>query len=156
MENDDGTVVQLEDGQYFNPDYLQVHRIISRSKEQYLVKWKGLGYDECTWEAADDIANDAEIARYFRYSEPPPIGGKERRGTGREPHARKSAVGIKRQVEEMTFNGGRQLREYQLDGVSWMAYNFLHSQPSLLADEMVSTQTLTHSLNLCSCHLLSH
>ena len=146
-ENEDGSLVQLEDGQYFNPDYLQVDRIISRQREEYYVKWKGLGYDECTWEEGADIANDAEIARYFQYSRPPldENGQPLRPLTGKEAHVRKSVIGIRKQVEELKFKGGRQLREYQIEGVAWMAYNFLHSQPSLLADEMVHTHTHSHT-----------
>jgi len=33
---------------------------------QYLVKWKGLGYDECTWESPADLLPkfEAELARF--------------------------------------------------------------------------------------------
>ena len=33
---------------------------------QYLVKWKGLGYDECTWESDNDLLPKfaAELARF--------------------------------------------------------------------------------------------
>ena len=33
---------------------------------QFFVKWKGLGYEECTWEASADLQPkfDAEIARF--------------------------------------------------------------------------------------------
>lgn len=33
---------------------------------QYLVKWRGLGYDECTWEALSDLLPKfkSEIAKF--------------------------------------------------------------------------------------------
>ena len=136
VEEEDGSVVQLEEGQLFNPDYLQVHRIISRrGNNEYLVKWKGLGYEEATWESVEDIKNDAEIARYHYFSTPPNGASKAQV----DKRVIKSIVGVRAQVEQMTFKGGRQLRDYQIEGVGWMAYNFLHEQPSLLADEMVAT-----------------
>ena len=32
----------------------------------YLVKWAGLGYELCTWETKEDVANDALIAAFHK------------------------------------------------------------------------------------------
>ena len=150
---DDGSLVQLEDGQHFNPDYLLVHRIISRKGDSYLVKWKGLGYEEATWESAADIDNDAEIARYFRYSEPPPARGTEdEEALWKRNDRTRSIAGVRALVQQLPFKGGRQLRDYQVEGVTWMVYNHLHKRPSLLADEMVKQ---THTVAVaCSARAL--
>lgn len=48
----------------FNPDYIEVDRILdmSETKEEsgqtvihYLVKWKALPYEDSTWEIEDDV-----------------------------------------------------------------------------------------------------
>ena len=151
---EDGSLVQLEEGQYYNPDYLQVDRIISRKRgtrdgdDEFYVKWKGLGYEEATWETAADIDNDEEIARYFRYSQPPPPNmGEEQRRTSLV----RSQTGVTALVKQLDFKGGRQLRDYQIEGVSWMAYNYLRGRPCLLADEMVS-HTPTHTARAHTSH----
>ena len=135
-KDEHGNAQQLEEGQFFNPDYLQVERIIScRGRDsQYLVKWRGLGYEQATWELPEDIRDDAAIARYHLFSTPPQP--KETRSVGRLV---RSKAGVLEQVQRLQFKGDRQLREYQVEGVSWMAFNWTHERPSLLADEMVRT-----------------
>ena len=79
-----------DDIEYFHPDLAEVHRIISCSKTdpshatassakelekmlnsaddpdkdaQYLVKWRGLSYSECTWEYCSDLKSySAEVS----------------------------------------------------------------------------------------------
>ena len=49
------------------PEWLRVERIVSHKGgdgapddgTKYLVKWEVLGYQECTWEAAEDLADEA-------------------------------------------------------------------------------------------------
>jgi hypothetical protein len=40
--------------QLFDPEYTQIERIIGKDQDgdevEYLIKWKNLSYDECTWE----------------------------------------------------------------------------------------------------------
>lgn len=52
---------------------------------EYLVKWKELGYDECTWELENDIAafGDA-IERYRRFKKRKKRGGEDEREEGGE------------------------------------------------------------------------
>ena len=133
-QQEDGSVVELEDNQFYNPDFNEVHRIISHRRQdgKYLVKWKGLGYgfDELTWETVADIDNDAEIARYHRYSRLPT------EAVPRIPHPLQQPK-VRARVDELTFGNDRELREYQKEGVSWMCFNWLQGpRPSLLADEM--------------------
>ena len=131
-EQEDGSVVELEDNQFYNPDFNQVHRVVSHRKQdgRYLVKWKGLGYDELTWETVADIDNDAEIERYHRYSRLP------NRTVPTIPRPLPQPK-VREMVDKLTFENDRELREYQKEGVSWMCFNWLQGlRPSLLADEM--------------------
>lgn len=44
---------------------------------------------------------------------------------------------VKRGVPLAPYRGGPlQLRPYQIDGVAWLAYNYLHKRSAILADEM--------------------
>jgi hypothetical protein len=36
------------------------------NRTMYLVKWKGLGYEFCTWESKDDIGNDSLISQFHQ------------------------------------------------------------------------------------------
>ena len=38
------------------------------NRMEFLCKWRGLSYDDCTWERAEDINNDFEIERFYRYT----------------------------------------------------------------------------------------
>ena len=48
------------------PEWLQVERIVAHKGgagepddgTKYLVKWEVLGYQECTWEATEDLTDD--------------------------------------------------------------------------------------------------
>lgn len=70
---------QLEE-EAFNPDYVEIDRVLdvsettdAESNEQtkhYLVKWRGLPYDDSTWELEEDIEKE-KIEQFFRFKEPP-------------------------------------------------------------------------------------
>jgi len=71
----------MDEDELFNPDYVEVDRVIdmktstdSTTGEEtalYLVKWRSLPYDECTWELAQDIDTE-KIEAFFRVKDPPP------------------------------------------------------------------------------------
>ena len=54
------------DGCTFNTVHIASLRVCTGLGVLYYVKWKGLGYDECSWEAPADLLPkfSAEIARY--------------------------------------------------------------------------------------------
>lgn len=57
--------MQPEDEEYFNPEYVEVDRVLEKSSSidpvtseevtHYLVKWRALSYEESTWELAQDV-----------------------------------------------------------------------------------------------------
>lgn len=57
--------IQFDEGEYFNPDFIVVDRILDKAitKDEdsdemvthYLVKWASLPYEESTWELANDV-----------------------------------------------------------------------------------------------------
>jgi len=71
----------MDEDELFNPDYVEVDRVIdmktstdAASSEEtalYLVKWRSLQYDECTWELAQDIDTE-KIQSFLAVKDPPP------------------------------------------------------------------------------------
>ena len=71
----------MDEDELFNPDYVEVDRVIDMKTSTdvttgdettlYLVKWRSLQYDECTWELAHDIDTE-KIQAFLRVKDPPP------------------------------------------------------------------------------------
>ena len=106
----------------------------------YLVKWRGLGYEGCTWEYARVAGADA-IAAY-----------EERQ----KVLANKAASDAEPPTPEvdvpMSFKDGRTLRDYQRAGVQWMRWNYVRGRSVILGDEMglgktAQSATLLHCLH---------
>jgi SNF2 family DNA or RNA helicase len=116
----------MDEDELFNPAYVEVDRILDSSKttdpitgeetHHYLVKWRGLSYEESTWEVGADVER-AKIVAYEEYSTPPDE-------EHRQPVARPSASRWKKMEESPVYKNGNQLREYQLEGVSWLLFNW--------------------------------
>ena len=71
----------MDDGEYFNPDYVECERVLDVSNvadpegsgEQltyYLVKWRSLPYEDSTWELEPDVDKD-KIAEFMKWRDPP-------------------------------------------------------------------------------------
>ena len=100
---------------------------------RYLVKWRGLPHEECTWECADDIAAyqsaiDAflDLEQLTTTKQPPAVVSKKFRVLTEQP---------------AYLNAG-ELREYQMEGLNWLLHNWCRGINGILADE-VSTTTIS-------------
>eukprot|EP00994_Dinema_validum_P000661 NODE_1130_length_1088_cov_83.394610_g871_i1.p1 GENE.NODE_1130_length_1088_cov_83.394610_g871_i1~~NODE_1130_length_1088_cov_83.394610_g871_i1.p1 ORF type:complete len:330 (-),score=44.02 NODE_1130_length_1088_cov_83.394610_g871_i1:4-993(-) len=64
-----------QEREYFNPIFTEVDRIVDHvgveENIKYLVKWKGLSYDECTWEDPADVDAPTKIAQYHNWQQFP-------------------------------------------------------------------------------------
>ena len=69
---------QQEEEELFNPEYVEVDRILDvfdmddPSKpgghlRYFLVKWKVLAYEEASWELETDIKDRIKIERFYRF-----------------------------------------------------------------------------------------
>lgn len=116
-------------------DYKKVERVIgsreSDGQTEYYVKWKRLFYDCSTWETAELISEIAqpEIDRYLdRCSHPPASNKTESNPASRAPFEPMHGT------PDFLKNG--ELKDFQVKGVNFMAYNWVRSRNVVLADEM--------------------
>ncbi|XP_022820443.1 chromodomain-helicase-DNA-binding protein 7 isoform X2 [Spodoptera litura] len=137
-------IFELLDEEPFNPDYVEVERILDMSENQdpanntvvkhYLVKWKSLQYEDSTWELEEDI--DVDKIRQFKvFSE---IPTKDKWKFKKRPSA-DQWVQLK---ESPLYKGGNTLRPYQLEGLNWLLFSWHNNRNCILADEMGLGKTI--------------
>ncbi len=105
--------------------------ITSKTTLQYLIKWKRLYYDECTWEDANEIAQIApEQIEQFQ----------KRINSKIAPTLSSNYVSHRPKFEKLSvqpsYVKGGELRDFQLTGVNWMAFLWSRNENGILADEM--------------------
>ncbi|XP_013200500.2 chromodomain-helicase-DNA-binding protein 7 isoform X1 [Amyelois transitella] len=137
-------IFELLDDEPFNPDYIEVERILDLSENQdpannsvvkhYLVKWKSLQYEDSTWELEEDIDVD-KIKQYKIFSE---IPSKDKWKYKKRPSA-DHWVQLK---ESPLYKGGNTLRPYQLEGLNWLLFSWHNNRNCILADEMGLGKTI--------------
>jgi chromodomain-helicase-DNA-binding protein 1 len=116
-------------------DYTKVERVIGtrdgEDETEYYIKWKGLYYESCTWEPASlvsEIAQDA-IDSFLDRSSRSLTSDREESN----PNTRRIHVPLKGQPSYIK-NG--QLRDFQVTGLNFLAYNWSKNRNVILADEM--------------------
>uniref|UniRef100_A0A663EC60 Chromodomain helicase DNA binding protein 7 n=1 Tax=Aquila chrysaetos chrysaetos TaxID=223781 RepID=A0A663EC60_AQUCH len=129
------------DDELFNPDYVEVDRIMdfSRSTDDngepvthYLVKWCSLPYEDSTWELKQDI-DHAKIEEFEKLMSREP----EMERVERPP-----ADDWKKSESSREYKNNNKLREYQLEGVNWLLFNWYNTRNCILADEMGLGKTI--------------
>jgi len=177
---------------YFNPEYVDVQRVIScesinvshakakhpseliegKSKPprctqsssssasdpeddiKYLVKWRGLSYGECSWERWGDIRGFyQEVFAFWQLQIPPKIPAKPMKFpsiqdyhmletspvfglTKSYPEDSEGSSRSSVLLEADASTHGLKLRDYQLEGVNWLLWNWWYKRSCILADEM--------------------
>uniref|UniRef100_A0A673JVN0 Chromodomain-helicase-DNA-binding protein 9-like n=1 Tax=Sinocyclocheilus rhinocerous TaxID=307959 RepID=A0A673JVN0_9TELE len=130
------------DEEPFNPDYVEVDRVLEVSYCEdkdtgepvvyYLVKWCSLPYEDSTWELKEDV-DQTKIKEFKKLQaakphtnrvERPPASHWKKRGQSRE------------------YCNGNCLRDYQLEGVNWLLFNWYNRRNCILADEMGLGKTI--------------
>uniref|UniRef100_A0AAQ5Z5J8 DNA helicase n=1 Tax=Amphiprion ocellaris TaxID=80972 RepID=A0AAQ5Z5J8_AMPOC len=143
-----------EDIEYFNcqeelmddlhSQYQLVERIIGIVKSaagfpDYLCKWQGLPYSECSWEDGALIAKKFQkcIDDYMSRNQSKTIPSRDCKVLKQRPRF----VPMKKQP---TYIGGEglELRDYQLDSLNWMAHSWCKGNSCILADEMGLGKTI--------------
>ncbi|XP_049425412.1 chromodomain-helicase-DNA-binding protein 3 isoform X6 [Epinephelus fuscoguttatus] len=175
----DPQYAMLEDKYYrygIKPEWMMIHRIINHSVDKkgmyhYLVKWRDLTYDQCTWERDDmDIPEFAIYkANYWRHrglsgdsrvpestgtycrdaimkedpDKPRRIRSKNQEGEEESPASPVTDPTIKyeEQPDFVTSTGGT-LHLYQLEGLNWLRFSWAQGTDTILADEMGLGKTI--------------
>ncbi len=116
-------------------DYTKVERVIGVREgdngPEYFVKWKGLYYEANTWEEESLVSEIAqgEIDRYLHRTSQTCVSDK----TETNPNTRSKHTPIREQPPYIT---GGQLRDFQITGLNFLAYNWSKNKNVILADEM--------------------
>lgn len=128
--------------------HMNVERVIahqpSKSTEtcqpDYLCKWEGLPYIECTWESGALILRNFadKIDEYLNRQKSQKIPSK----LCRVLKSRPKFVPCKTQPEYIGGREGLELRDYQLDGLNWLAHSWTKENGVILADEMGLGKTI--------------
>uniref|UniRef100_A0A3Q2WGN9 Chromodomain helicase DNA binding protein 1 n=1 Tax=Haplochromis burtoni TaxID=8153 RepID=A0A3Q2WGN9_HAPBU len=145
-----------EDIEYFNcqeelmddlrSQYQLVERIIGHSNQKsaagypdYLCKWQGLPYSECSWEDGCLIAKKFQkcIDDYMSRNQSKTIPFRDCKVLKQRPRF----VPMKKQPAYIGGDG-LELRDYQLDSLNWMAHSWCKSNSCILADEMGLGKTI--------------
>ena len=117
-------------------DVTQVERVIDiqeyvDAETRYLIKWKSVPYNDCTWENGSLVSQIAQkqIDRFLdRISKLPTSDRVES-----NPKTRSPFVPAR---EQPSYIKHGQLREFQIKGLNFLAYNWSKSKNVILADEM--------------------
>ncbi|XP_056157872.1 chromodomain-helicase-DNA-binding protein 6 [Lampris incognitus] len=130
------------DEDLFNPDYVEVDRVLEvavttdtetgEEVTHYLVKWCSLSYEEATWELQEDL-DPGKIKEFEEIQKLPA----DLRHIERPPPEKWQKLERSRD-----YRNGNQLREYQLEGMNWLLFNWYNRKNCILADEMGLGKTI--------------
>lgn len=151
-------------------EYVIVERVIGHQDmdgvQQYMIKclWsfplffpqrtnvttigKRLPYEYCTWEDEDLVSKIAQeqIDKYWDRTRYTPLSKKSETDTG----TRRSYQKLDAQPD---YVKGGELRDFQMKGLNWLAYNWTKGNNGILADEMglgKTVQTVAFMSWVCS------
>lgn len=116
-------------------DYKKVERVIGdrpgEEGTEYYVKWKGLFYDQATWEPSNLVSQIAQndIDRYINRQR------EEFKSIATESNlgSRSSFQPVR---EQPSYIQNGTLRDFQMTGLNFLAYNWVKGKNVVLADEM--------------------
>uniref|UniRef100_A0A914GUG5 Chromodomain-helicase-DNA-binding protein 7 n=1 Tax=Globodera rostochiensis TaxID=31243 RepID=A0A914GUG5_GLORO len=126
-----------DEQEYFNEDYTVVSRILDETYDEQeqqhyvFVKWRGLSYDDCTWELLQNVP-EQKVEEFRQRSIFDPCKARE------QPDRRLSAAefGQLAVPKDKVYKNDNMLREYQHEGVNWLLWTWTNGRNCILADEM--------------------
>jgi hypothetical protein len=136
----------FDDKNIINPEFTMIDRIVygwrhpSPENENimvnsYLVKWKSLPLDQATWEKDSFIKTLPDGPGAIKEYETIPDPWKKRENAlavGRRPDSSQWT----KFEESPVYKSQNMLRSYQLEGLNWLVYCWMHKQSCIIADEM--------------------
>ncbi|KAL8263418.1 hypothetical protein R6Q59_024767 [Mikania micrantha] len=129
------------------PEYTMVDRILAcrqhDEEKEYLVKWVGLGYDECYWESESDVSSFQQQIENFNR-----LQSRYRKLRKQKSNIR-DAIDSKNKLKEFQkfekspeFLTGGELHLYQLEGLNFLRFSWSKQTHVILADEMGLGKTI--------------
>ncbi|KAK6318247.1 hypothetical protein J4Q44_G00115380 [Coregonus suidteri] len=116
------------------------HKNASSSNEpEYLCKWMGLPYSECSWEDGALLGKKFQhcIDSFTNRNSSKTVPSKDCKVLKQRPRF----VALKKQPSYIG-DENLQLRDYQLDGLNWLAHSWCRCNSVILADEMGLGKTI--------------
>ena len=116
-------------------DYTKVERVVAvrdgEAGDEYFIKWKGLQYDECTWEAASLVSEHSQDKIDQFLDRASRSWQSDRSETSINSRSRMTKL-----EKQPAYVKGGQLREFQMKGLNFLALNWTRGNNVILADEM--------------------
>ncbi|XP_037388156.1 chromodomain-helicase-DNA-binding protein 5 isoform X3 [Pygocentrus nattereri] len=159
------------------PEWMIIHRILNHSFDKdgdvhYLIKWRDLPYDQCTWEVDEFDVPDYESFKQAYWDHREQMLGEDQRPLvvrkGKRPKEevkRKEAppetpvvdptIKFDQQPWYINATGGT-LHPYQLEGLNWLRFSWAQGTDTILADEMGLGKTVQTIVFLYSLYKEGH
>ncbi|XP_053725043.1 chromodomain-helicase-DNA-binding protein 5 isoform X2 [Synchiropus splendidus] len=159
------------------PEWMVIHRILNHSFDKegdvhYLIKWRDLPYDQCTWEVDDFDVPEYDTHKAFYWDHREQIVGEDQRplvsgGSNKlkveypkreiPPDAPIIDPTIKFEHQPWYINAtGGTLHPYQLEGLNWLRFSWAQGTDTILADEMGLGKTVQTIVFLYSLYKEGH
>uniref|UniRef100_A0A672MD41 Chromodomain helicase DNA binding protein 5 n=1 Tax=Sinocyclocheilus grahami TaxID=75366 RepID=A0A672MD41_SINGR len=151
------------------PEWMILHRIFNHSFDKdgdvhYLIKWRDLPYDQCTWEADDFHIPDYDTMNMVLGESHHPLlfrKGKRLKEEvkRREPPPDTPVVDPTIKFEQQQWyidDTGGTLHPYQLEGLNWLRFSWAQGTDTILADEMGLGKTVQTIVFLYSLYKEGH
>ncbi|XP_037534895.1 chromodomain-helicase-DNA-binding protein 5 [Nematolebias whitei] len=159
------------------PEWMVIHRIVNHSFDKdgdahYLIKWRDLPYDQCTWEADEFDVPEYDIHKAFYWDHREQILGEDQRplvvrkgNKLKEDYPKREVppdapiidptIKFEHQPWYINATGGT-LHPYQLEGLNWLRFSWAQGTDTILADEMGLGKTVQTIVFLYSLYKEGH
>uniref|UniRef100_A0A8C5QGR0 Chromodomain helicase DNA binding protein 5 n=1 Tax=Leptobrachium leishanense TaxID=445787 RepID=A0A8C5QGR0_9ANUR len=178
-KNKDPEYGKMEEKYYrygIKPEWMMIHRIMNHSFDKkgevhYLLKWKDLPYDQCTWEIDDiDIPYYENLKQAYWNHRELMLGEEVRtpskfkkseilndEALDRPPLTPIVDPTVKFDKQPWYINStGGTLHPYQLEGLNWLRFSWAQGTDTILADEMGLGKTVQTIVFLYSLYKEGH
>ncbi|KFP09972.1 Chromodomain-helicase-DNA-binding protein 5, partial [Egretta garzetta] len=179
-KNKDPQYAKMEERFYrygIKPEWMMIHRILNHSFDKkgdihYLIKWKDLPYDQCTWEMDEIDIPYYENLKHLYWNHRELMLGEDTRPLkklnkkGKKLKEEKlekppetplvdPTVKFDKQPWYIDATGGT-LHPYQLEGLNWLRFSWAQGTDTILADEMGLGKTVQTIVFLYSLYKEGH
>uniref|UniRef100_A0A663M0F7 Chromodomain helicase DNA binding protein 5 n=1 Tax=Athene cunicularia TaxID=194338 RepID=A0A663M0F7_ATHCN len=170
-KNKDPQYAKMEERFYrygIKPEWMMIHRILNHSFDKkgdihYLIKWKDLPYDQCTWEIDEIDIPYYENLKHLYWNHRLMRDALGRSGRTGSWFSRlrvvspscQPTVKFDKQPWYIDATGGT-LHPYQLEGLNWLRFSWAQGTDTILADEMGLGKTVQTIVFLYSLYKEGH